>query len=273
MDEAQKLRRRRLGFLRKRRSREAQAAMTVVEHLSELRTRLIVSLVVFAGFSVAAFLFYDPLLRFLTRPLCSLPPHLLDRQEGCDLVFFRALGAFLFRLKLTALAGIALSSPVWLYELYAFILPALTPKERRYATPFLLCSVALFALGLTVAYLMLPRGLEFLIGLGGERLTPLLGAEEYLNFVGLMLLGFGVSFELPLLIVFLGLAEVVTVEQLRHQRKAALVGVFVLAAVVTPSQDPYTMSVMAVPLYALYEATILVLGRLLGRRAAAGRAA
>lgn len=269
MGEAQKLRRRRLGFLRRKRHRNVQAAMTVVEHLSELRTRLIVSLVVFAIFSIAAFLVYDPLLGLLRRPLCGLPPELLGPQ-GCDLAFFRTLGPFFFRLKLTALAGIALSSPVWLYELYAFILPALTPRERRYATPFLLSSVILFAVGLTFAYLTLPRGLEFLIRLGGEGLTPLLGAEEYLNFVGLMLLGFGVTFELPLVIVFLGLAEVVSVEQLRRQRKAALVGIFLLAAIVTPSQDPYTMSVLAVPLYALYEATILVVAGLLRRRARAG---
>jgi sec-independent protein translocase protein TatC len=267
MADAQNLRRRRLGFLKRRRRRRLEAAMTVVEHLSELRMRLIVSLAVFAAISIAAFFFYGPMLRFLTQPLCSLPPRMLGPQ-GCDLVFFKVLGAFFFRLKMTALAGVALSSPIWLYEIYAFILPALTPKEKRYATPFLLSSMALFALGIAFAYLTLPKGLEFLIGLGGTSLEPLLGAEEYLNFVGLMLLGFGVTFELPLVLLFLGLAEVVSVEQLRKQRKAAFVGIFVLAAVVTPSQDPYTMSVLAIPMYALYELTILVLARLLRRRSA-----
>lgn len=267
MSQAKNLRRRRLRFLRRKRKHEVAAAMTVVEHLKELRSRLVVSLATFVAFSAAAFFFYDPMLEFLNRPLCNLPPEILERMpQGCRLVFVKVLGAFLFRLKLTALAGIALSSPVWLYEVYAFILPALTPKEKRYSTPFLLSSIALFALGATFAYLTLPTGVRFLIAIGGSELVPFLGAEEYLNFVGLMLLGFGVMFELPLLLIFLGLADVVTVDQLRSQRKAAIVVIFVLAAVVTPSQDPYTMTVLAVPLYALYEVTILILSRLTRRR-------
>ncbi|HEX2236051.1 MAG TPA: twin-arginine translocase subunit TatC [Actinomycetota bacterium] len=267
MAEAHNLRRRRLRFLRRRRQRKVDAAMTVVEHLSELRTRLIVSLGAFAAISVAAFFFYEPLLELLTRPLCSLPRARLGPQ-GCRLVFTQPLEAFFFRLKMTALAGVAVSSPVWLYEVYAFVLPALTPKEKRYASPFLACSIALFAAGTAVAYLTLSRGLGFLIGLGGEGLVPLLAAEAYLNFVGLMLLGFGVTFELPLLLIFLGLAGAVSVDSLRRQRKAAFVGIFVIAAVVTPSQDPYTMSVLALPLYGLYEVTIVVLARLLRRRTA-----
>jgi sec-independent protein translocase protein TatC len=268
MAEAQNLRRRRLAFRRRKRRRDAHAAMTVIEHLSELRARLIVSLVAFVLISALAFLFYDPMLGFLTRPLCSLPARLLGPQ-GCNLVFTKPLEAFLFRLKMTALAGVAVSSPVWLYEIYAFVVPALTPKEKRYATPFLLSSVMLFAVGTAFAYLTLARGLGFLIGIGGENLVPLLGAEEYLNFIGLMLLGFGVAFELPLVIIFLGLAEVVSVETLRRQRKAAFVGIFLLSAIVTPSQDPYTMSVMALPLYGFYEITIVVVARLLRRRAQA----
>ena len=159
-----------------------------------------------------------------------------------------------------------LSSPIWLYEVYAFILPALTPKEKRYSTPFLLSSIALFAVGAGFAYLTLPTGLRFLISLGGREVVPLIGAEEYLNFIGLMLLGFGVTFELPLVLIFLGLADIVTVAQLRHQRRAAVVVIAILAAVVTPSQDPYTMLVLGVPLYILYEVTLLVLSRLTRNR-------
>lgn len=233
----------------------------MVEHLTELRKRLIISLLGFTLISIAAFFFYDPMLRFLTRPLCSLPANLLGPQ-GCNLIFTKPLEAFLFRFKLTALAGLAIASPLWLYEVYAFILPALTPKEKRYSIPFLLSSMALFSIGAGFAYITLGPGLRFLIGLGGTQLTPLLSAESYLNFIGLMLLGFGVTFELPLVVIFLGLAGVVTVEQLRRQRKGAFVGIFVIAAVVTPSQDPYTMSALAIPLYLLYELTIVVLARL-----------
>jgi sec-independent protein translocase protein TatC len=239
--------------------------MTVVEHLSELRKRLIVSLAAFLVISAAAFTFYTPLLHLLRGPLCALPPDLLGPQ-GCGLIIFKPLGGFLFRLKLTALAGVAVSSPVWLYEVYAFILPALTPREKRYSIPFLLSSVVLFAVGATFAYMSLSTGLRFLIALGGEDVVPFFGAEEYLNFIGLMLLGFGVTFELPLVLIFLGLADLVTVEQLRRQRRTAIVVIAILAAVVTPSQDPYTMLILTVPLYILYEVTVLVLARLTRRR-------
>jgi sec-independent protein translocase protein TatC len=261
------LRRRRLAFLRRRKERRAQAAMTVVEHLSELRTRLIVSLAVFAVISIAAFFVYNPMLKLLTAPLCALPRDMLGPQ-GCRLAVFSVVESFLFRLKLTALAGVTLSSPIWLYEIYAFVLPALTPKEKRYSTPFLLSSISLLAVGCLFAYLTLPTGLRFLIGLGGSQLTPLLGADKYLNFIGLMFLGFGVTFELPLVLIFLGLAGAVTVAQLRRQRKVAFVAIFVIAAVVTPSQDPYTMTVLALPLYVLYEVTIVVLTRVDRRRKA-----
>jgi sec-independent protein translocase protein TatC len=266
MNQAENLRTRRLRFRRRRRERNVEAAMTVVEHLRELRSRLIFSLVAFVVISGAAFTFYEPMLDFLLRPLCAVPRELLGPQ-GCRLVFVKPLGAFLFRLQMTALAGIALSSPVWLYQLYAFILPALTPKERRYSIPFLVSSVTLFLIGSAFAYLTLSNGVRFLIGIGGEQLVPLLGAQEYLNFVGLMLLGFGVTFQLPLVLIFLGLADVVTAEGLRRQRKVALVAIFVAAAVVTPSQDPYTMSVLAVPLYLLFEVTLLILARVERRRA------
>ena len=240
----------------------------MVEHLRELRTRLVWSLIAFAVLSAIAFAFYAPLLELMRRPLCSLPPRLLGEQ-GCDLIFTRPLGGFMFRLKVTALAGIAVSTPIWLYQLWAFIVPGLNRKERRYALPFVLSAVTLFAIGIVLAYLTMPQGIQILVSLAGEGLDPLIDAEEYLNFVGLMLLGFGLTFELPLIVFFLGLAEVVTVEQLRSQRKGAFVGIVALAAIITPSQDPYTMMALAIPIYLLYELTILVLGAVMKRRRAA----
>lgn len=241
--------------------------MSVMEHLGELRTRLIVSALAFVGISIVAFFFYQPILEFLRRPLCSVPRELLGPQ-GCDLNYFKLLGAFNFRLKMTALVGIALSSPVWLYEIWAFVMPALTSKERRYALPFMLTSIVLFLGGAATAYLVLPTGVRFLVAIGGEELQPLLGAEEYLNFVGLMLLGFGLMFELPLVLFFLGLAGALSLEQLRAGRKVAVVVIVALAAVVTPSQDPYTMIILSIPLYAFYELTILALALALRRRRA-----
>ena len=239
--------------------------MSVVEHLGELRTRLMVSAVAFVAISVLVFIIYEPILEIFRRPLCSVPRENLGPQ-GCDLIYTTLIGGFQFRLKLTAMVGIAFSSPVWLYQIWAFVVPALTLKEKRYAGPFIGTSIFLFLVGATIAYLVLPTGLSLLIRIGGENLVLFPSAEEYLNFIGLMLLGFGLMFELPLLIFFLGLIGVVSIEQLKRQRRVAIVAIAGLAAVVTPSQDPYTMLVMAVPLYLMYELTIVVLGVVIRRR-------
>ena len=238
--------------------------MTVVGHLSELRSRLIKAVFAFLLISIVAFIFYEPIAEFLREPLCNSNADL--GSEGCRLNVFKPTGGFNFRLKLTALLGLGLSSPFWLYQLYAFIIPGLTDRERRYALPFLLSAVLLFLVGATVAYLTLPTGLRVLISLGGEAVIPRIGAEEYLDFVGFLLLGFGVMFELPLVLIFLGLAGVITTQQLRSQRRLAILLIFVLAAVVTPSQDPYTMSALAIPIYGLYELTILIVALMTRRR-------
>ncbi|MEA2516685.1 MAG: sec-independent protein translocase protein TatC [Actinomycetota bacterium] len=232
--------------------------MSVVEHLDELRTRLIVSLAVFILMSVLAFIFYDPLFNFIIKPLCTLPPEKLGPQ-GCKLVQTTPMEGFQVRLKLTAMVGLILASPVWLYQLWAFIVPGLKKSEKRYALPFVASSVILFLIGATFAYLLLPTGLRVLISLGGNDLVAFLRADGYINFVGLMLIAFGVTFELPLVLLFLGLAGVISVDTLRRHRKAAIVGIAAIAAVVTPSQDPYTMLAMAIPLWLLYEVTIVLL--------------
>ena len=251
---------RRNPFNRRREKRQRETTMTVVGHLTELRRRLIWSAVAFVLISIAVFILYEPIADFLRQPLCQNKDQL--GAQGCELTALRVTGGFNFRLKLTALVGIGLSSPVWLYQIYAFIVPALTKKERRYALPFLLSAVLLFLLGTALAYITLPTGLSVLFALGGDAINPLVGAEEYLDFVGFLLLGFGLMFEMPLVLIFLGLAGVITPAQLRKQRKVAIVVIFVLAAVVTPSQDPYTMSALAVPLYGLYELTILIVALL-----------
>ena len=268
MSNAANLRRRRLRWLRWRKQKTSGATMTMMEHLRELRRRLVVSLIAFLAVSTVAFFLYGPLLHFIKQPLCDLPKDLLGGR-GCDLVYMKVFGGFLFRIKLTALAGILFSSPIWLYEIWAFITPGLTSREKKYVLPFVLSSVLLFAVGSFFAYITMPTGIRILVDLGGSGLDPLLGADEYLNFVGLMFLGFGATFELPLILFFLGLVGVVSVDTLRKQRKAAIVAITAIAAIVTPSQDPYTLFVLAVPLYALYELTIVLLRIILRRRARA----
>ena len=267
MGDPEDQRRRRLRF-GKGKPREKRTSMSMMEHLVELRSRIIKSLVAFFAISIVVFFFYEPILEFFRRPLCDVNPDKLGPQ-GCDLVYNRLIGGFNFRLKLTALVGIALTSPIWLYQIWAFVAPALNTKEKRYSIPFMAASTILFLAGAGIAYMVLPAGINFLIDIGGTDLVPLLGAEEYLNFVGLMLLGFGVMFELPLVLFFLGLVGAVTIEQLKSGRRTAIVLIVVLAAVITPSQDPYTMMLLAVPLYLFYEITIVLLRVVLKRRAKA----
>ena len=265
-DPSKNLRKRRLNFLRRRRRKGRAAAMTIIEHLRELRRRLIFSLAAFVAISLVAFFFFEPILDKLLQPLCSLDPDLLGPQ-GCRLSGFGPAEPFIVRLKVTAMVGVVCSAPVWLYQVWAFVTPCLTPQEKKYALPFILSSIVLFSVGVVFAYLTLAPGLRFLIGLGEGLITPFFRADTYLNFVGLMFIGFGVAFELPLLLFFLGLAGVVSVDQLRKQRRAAFVAIAAIAALVTPSQDPYTMMLMAIPLYLLYELTILLL-KLVNRRKA-----
>lgn len=232
--------------------------MSMMEHLDELRTRLIICALAFLGFSVIAFMLFGPISDLLLRPLCSLPPERLGPQ-GCRLPVTGVTEPFTVRLKVTALTALVLSAPFWLYQLWAFITPGLTVREKRYALPFVMSSVFFFVLGTVFAYLTLPLGLRVLIQLGGPNIVPFFTAAEYINFVGLVVIVFGITFELPLVLFFLGLAGIVKVEQLQRFRRGAIVGIALLAAIVTPSQDPYTMLVMAGPIYLLYEATILAL--------------
>jgi sec-independent protein translocase protein TatC len=265
-DQESELRKRRLRWIKRRRDRKRESVMSMVDHLGELRSRLIKSMLVFVLFSVIAFIFFKPISNFLLHPLCTVPKSLLG-PNGCRLTTFGVLEPINVRLKVTALTGLIFASPVWLYQLYSFVVPGLTTKERSYAIPFLLTSISLFLVGAAFAYLTMPAAIRFLVGLGDGQLIPLFRAQDYLNFVGLIIIIFGATFELPILLFFLGLAGVLPVEKLRKQRRAAVVGITVLAAVVTPSQDPYTMLAMAVPLYAFYEITIVLLSIIAKRKA------
>ena len=154
--------------------------------------------------------------------------------------------------------------PVWLWELWRFITPGLNPTEKRFAVPFLFASLFLFACGAVVALLTLEPALHFLLGIGGSDLRPLLTADKYISLVSLMIVAFGLSFEFPVVFVFLLIARVLTTEQLRSWRRYAAVFIVAFAAVITPSQDPYSLFAMAIPMYIFYEASILI-GRFLKR--------
>lgn len=232
------------------------ATMTVVEHLSELRNRIFFSLVAVALGAVACFVLFEPIIALMIRPY--------EDATGKSLVFTQPLEAFLTRLKVAAYGGLVLASPVVFWHLWRFITPGLYAKEKRYAVPFVTCSAVLFVGGTVVAVLTFPKALNFLLGVGGENLEPLLTAGSYLSLVFLMLLSFGLAFEFPILVTFLLLARVLNTPQLRRWRRYAFLVIVIVAAIITPSQDPITLFALALPMYVLYEGAILV-GRLMRR--------
>ncbi len=231
--------------------------MPIMDHLAELRRRILISVAAVGIAAVVMFFFSNEVISFLVQ-------YYKDATHGKRnaLVFTGPVDGFLTRLKVATYGGIVLALPVWLYELWRFITPGLNPKERRYAVPFVLSSVLLFILGAGVAFLTLEPALKFLIDVGGPSQTPLFTSDRYLTLVSLMVVAFGLSFEFPVLLVFLLIAGVIKTAQLRHFRRWAIVGIVTFAAVITPSQDPYSLFFMAVPMYVFYEASILI-GRIL----------
>jgi len=229
--------------------------MPLVEHLSELRRRLIISVLALVVGAIVGFIVYDSILSLLLRPYTEV-------TGKTEFVFFDPLEAFATRLKVAAWSGAFLASPVVLWQLWRFITPGLHKNEKRYAIPFIISSILLFTLGGSVALYTFESALRFLVGIGGDNLTPLFSASKFLSLIILMIIAFGIAFEFPVLLVCLQLAGVVTSATLRKWRRPALVVIVAVAAVITPSQDPYSLFAMVVPMYIFYEGAILI-GRLL----------
>jgi sec-independent protein translocase protein TatC len=233
--------------------------MTVVEHLIELRRRLVISIVAVAVSGGLAYWFAPEAIKFLLTYYRDAT----DNQRNA-FIFTGPLDAFVTRLKIATYGGIVLALPVWLWQVWRFVTPGLHPKEKRYAIPFVLSSIVLFALGAAVALVTLPEALGFLLNAGGQEIQPLLTADKYVGLVSLMILAFGLAFEFPVLLVFLLIARVLRTEQLRSWRRWAILFIVVFAAVITPSQDPYSLFFMAVPMYVFYEVSIII-GKVLQR--------
>lgn len=239
--------------------------MTLVEHLEELRHRLVVCILAVAGGAVVGWFLYGPALDLVLKPYCdyweTTDPKLRINQS-CSLFFNEPLGAMVVKLKIVVFIGLVVALPVLLYQLWMFIVPGLTKKERRMAIPFVGSSVLLFALGALFAYITLPKGLNFLLGFAGSDFIPLLTGDRFITFVILVAVAFGLAFEFPVLLVFLELVGVVTTQKLRKWRRYSILGIAIFAAVITPSSDPYTMLAMTIPMCLFYEAAIII-GRLM----------
>lgn len=224
--------------------------MSLVEHLTELRRRIFVSLLSVIVGAVIGFWLAPDAIALLKRPIEG---PLFFRQPG---------GAFFLQLKLALMLGLALAAPVILYQFWAFVSPGLTPRERRVARPWVPLALLFLLLGIGVAYLILPLTVGFLLGfqIPGV-LEPQIFAEDYFGFVTTMFLAFGVVMEFPVVLVLLSKVGLVRVERLRRARRYVLLGMFVFAVVVTPGGDPISPLIMAAVMYPIYELTIHLVGR------------
>ena len=232
--------------------------MSLVEHLEELRYRIFVCIGTYIILVIVAYFIYRPVLNLMLHPL-----HRSGRVgsiEGSKLqVYLGGIATgFVLRMKTSAFAGLAFALPVILYQLWRFVTPGLEPRERKFALPFVLSAIGLFALGGYIAFLIMPLGIHWLLGFVAPA-QPLIQLNEYISFVFLLVLAFGISFEFPLLLVSLAGVGILTSRQLSKARRSAILAAFIVAAVATPSQDPISQVVMAVPLYILYELSILVI--------------
>jgi sec-independent protein translocase protein TatC len=239
--------------------------MTLTEHLAELRSRIIRSVLAVALGVIVILAFYDPVLEFLRQPYDNLCQRRPDLVTNCDLFSLGPLDGFNARLRIALYGGLILALPVILWQVWRFIVPALHSREKKYAIPFIASSIILFAAGGWLAYITLDKGLEFLVSWSGSDVQQAFQITKYVSLVALMIAAFGVGFEFPVLLVFLQLAGVVRPRQLVEGWRIAIVSIVVLAAVITPSGDPITLIALTVPLVLLYFVAIGV-GHLIVRR-------
>lgn len=230
--------------------------MTLLEHLAELRSRLVkVSLAVVVG-TIVGYAVFPQLLDILIEPYCAVVERVSATRE-CNLIILRPLEAFSVRIKVAMLVGLFLGGPVVFWQLWRFIVPGLTDDERRLAAPFVFLSQVLFGLGIAFAWFVLPNALAVLTSLGGPRIVPNLTAAEYISFILTTSVAFGLVFLLPIVLTFLSLLGVLTAAAMRVARPYAVVAISIVAAAVTPTTDPVTMLLMMAPMVVFYEVSIL----------------
>nr|WP_033441467.1 twin-arginine translocase subunit TatC [Saccharothrix sp. NRRL B-16314] len=241
--------------------------MSLKDHLYDLRHRLGLALLIIAFGAIFGWFWWSwrifglpNLGDIVIAPYCGIPvgQRLTQGGEGCQLLQTQPFEIFMIRLKVGAGAGMAITAPLWLYQVWRFIAPGLYAKERRFAVVFVACASVLFVTGAALAFYVVPQGLSVLVSFGDEKFITALTAGEYISFVLTLLLIFGVSFELPLIVVMLNQVGVLTYDKLRRWRRGITFALVIFAAVATPGTDPISMVALAIALVLLFELAIQI---------------
>jgi sec-independent protein translocase protein TatC len=232
-----------------------ESAMSLVDHLEELRWRIFKCLIAVAVFSIVAFIFREPIMQFMAAPL---PPHFNTVTHGSQrFIITDITGGFTTFLLISLVAGVVASLPVLLYQTWAFIAPGLYEREKKYAVPFIFIGVVLFAIGISVAYVVIRFPVEWLIDFAANDFAPLITANSYFTFAAFFILAFGLVFELPLVITFMAKVGIVNLETLTKKRAAAHVGMWLASTFLTPGADIYSPIILGISMSCLYELTII----------------
>lgn len=224
--------------------------MSLIEHLDELRSRIIVVAIAVAVAGVIGFFLAEPIIELLRAPLP-------DDQD--DLVQLTVGESLAVRLRIALYTGVALAMPVILYQVWRFVTPGLTTGERRLIWPMLIGAVLLFALGLTLGYFIIPYALDFLLSMSLPGVVTQLRLSEYVSFVSTVMLAFGLAFQFPVLLVLLGRAGILNHRFLAARRRWAVLVIVLFAIIATPGGDPLSSAVLSLVMYALFEGTLQIM--------------
>lgn len=232
--------------------------MPLLEHLRELRSRLIRSVIVMVLGSIVCLVFYEEIVEVLITPVCESGAKGVAEGECGALVVTGVIGPLSLQLKVGLYGGLILTSPLWLYQLWAFLAPGLHRREKKWAYVFAAFGAPLFAAGATLAYFMLPIAVKILLGFAPGDIGNLVPLNEYIDFVLRFIIVFGIAFELPLILVIMNIAGLVTSKQIRSWWRQMIFGIAVFAAIATPTPDPYSMLALMGPVSLLYGLAILI---------------
>jgi sec-independent protein translocase protein TatC len=228
-------------------------AMPLLSHLNELRSRAFKSAIGITLASCIGWVFYEKIIARLANPICDLEAATSDGDKSCGILYINGvLGPLDLKFKISVLLGIIIASPVWLYQIWAFISPGLHKKERRNSIFFVMGAVPFFAVGIFAGYLVLPIAIEVLLSFTPSSLTNLVKFDDYLTFVTQLILVFGIAFELPVFLIALNLAGILSGKSILRPWRYAIFGITLFSAIATPTGDPITLFFLAGPLILLY---------------------